>query len=149
MKITIQDTPSSGNKMSNGGSFRKPPQYGNGGRMQYMADGGMVEGPPHEQGGVAAVQEQTGEPIAEVEGGERIFSIEDTQMMEQSAAQIAQLAEQDPAGADEAAKQLGYAVVKMIMKQEQSQSQEQVVPGSGGAPAQGGDPMAQAANSFV
>ncbi len=148
MKITIQDTPSSGSKMSNGGSFKKP-SYAQGGRMQ-MADGGMVQGPPHEQGGVEAVQEETGEPIAEVEGGERIFSIEDTQMMEQAAAQIAQLAEQDPAGADEAAKQLGYAVVKMIMKQESNQAQEsQGVPGSGGQPTTTADPMAQAANSFV
>jgi len=39
--------------------------------------------------------------------------------MEQSARNIIQLAEQDQLQADEAAKQLGYRVAEMIMRQEQ------------------------------
>ena len=49
--------------------------------------------------------------------------------MEQAAAQIIQLAEQDQLQADEAAKQLGYQVTEMVMKQEQvNPSQEGAVP---------------------
>jgi hypothetical protein len=151
MKIAI--TIPTGEKLSNGGSFTKKPRkaaQSNDG-SQYLAEGGELEGPSHEQGGVPVVEEGTGEPMAEAEGGERIFSIEDTQMMEEAAAQIMELSQQDPNAADDAAKQLGYAVVEMLMRQEQNQQQQM---GAGGAPAQTGgapmdDMMAQAANQFV
>lgn len=123
-------------------------QFGYGGQLpQKFAQGGEVQGPPHEEGGVPVVDEATQEPMAEVEGGERIFSIEDTQMMEQAAQQIMELSQQDPQGADEAAKQLGYAVVEMLQKQ---MANQQEMMGQG-APAQGGegDILAQAANQFV
>ena len=101
--------------------------FADGGKMDY-AEGGVVAGPAHEQGGIEVVDQQNA-PVAEVEGGERIFSIEDTQAMEQAAAQIIQLAEQDQLQADEAAKQLGYQVTEMVMKQEQvNPSQEGAVP---------------------
>jgi hypothetical protein len=77
-----------------------------------------VQGPPHSQGGVEAV-DQTGEPVAEIEGEERIFSVEDTKAIEQEARNILQLADQDQFMADEAAKQLGYKVTEMIVRQEQ------------------------------
>lgn len=111
-----------------------------------MADGGVVDGPSHEQGGVD-VQDQSGEPVAEVEGGERIFSTEDTAMIEQTAMQILQLKEQNPQAADQMATELGYAIVEMVVKQEQAQQQQQGAPESGGGG--GADQMAQAANSFA
>ena len=99
-------------------SFKKKKAYKKGGMIEY-AEGGVVEGPSHEQGGVPAVDEQTGEQVAEIEGGERIFSTEDTAQLEQAAQQVLQLADQDQLQADEAAKQLGYRVTEMILKQEQ------------------------------
>ena len=105
-------------RMRNGGKLCNGGKMNNGGRVKKMQPGGTVEGPPHEQGGVPAVGPD-GAPVAEVEGGERIFSVEDTQMLEQAAMQIVQAAQQNPQQADEMAKQLGYAVVQMIVKQEQ------------------------------
>lgn len=101
-------------------------------------DGGTVSGPSHEQGGVPAVDEQTGEQVAEVEGGERIFSTEDTQAMEQVAMQVMELQQTNPTAADQLAKELGFMVVEMIMKQEQNQQMQNA--GIGG--------MDEAANSF-
>jgi len=98
-------------------SFKRK-KYKMGGAIEYQ-EGGEVQGPPHSQGGVPVTQEDTGEPIAEVEGGERIFSVEDTQMLEQAAKNVLQLADQDQFQADEAAKQLGYKITEMIVKQEQ------------------------------
>lgn len=88
--------------------------------------GGMVQGPPHEQGGVVTV-DPSGQPIAEVEGGERIFSVEDTQQMEQVAMQIMELQQTNPTAADQLAKELGYMVVEMIMRQEQNTQVEEAV----------------------
>ena len=111
--------------------------------VKKMQPGGVVDGPPHEAGGVDVVG-PSGAPVAEVEGGERIFSVEDTQMLEQAAMQVIQAAQQDPGQADEMAKQLGYAVVQMIAKQEQVNPSGpppgeptgagEVVPEGGGAP---------------
>ena len=94
-------------------SFRKSVK-----RPTKYQEGGEVQGPAHSQGGMPAVEEGTGEPVAEIEGGERIFSVEDTNEMEQAARNIIQLAEQDQLQADEAAKELGYRVAEMIMRQE-------------------------------
>lgn len=96
---------------------KQVPKLAAGGAIQKLQPGGMVQGPPHEMGGVPAVNEQQ-EPIAEVEGGERVFSVEDTQQLEQAAMQIMQTAQQDPASADQMAMQLGYTVVEMLLKQE-------------------------------
>jgi len=97
-------------------SFKRK-KYATGGKINYQ-EGGEVQGPPHSQGGVETV-DQTGEAVAEVEGGERIFSVEDTKAIEQEARNILQLADQDQFMADEAAKQLGYKVTEMIVRQEQ------------------------------
>ena len=83
--------------------------------------GGVVEGPAHEQGGVAAV-DQTGQQIAEVEGNERIFSVEDTQQIEQMALAIGQL---PAAEADKAARELGYSIVEMVGRQDVAQAQQE------------------------
>lgn len=113
-------------------------------RAPKYAEGGMVEGPPHEQGGVAAV-DGSGEQIAEVEGGERIFSTEDTQQMEQVAMQIMELQQSNPTAADQLARELGFMVVEMIMKQEQNQQMQEAGMGA----EQGMGEMDQAANSFA
>ena len=130
-------------KMRDGGKLCGGGKLNCGGRVKKMQPGGVVEGPPHEQGGVPAVA-PNGAPVAEVEGGERIFSVEDTQMLEQAAMQVVQAAQQNPQQADEMAKQLGYAVVQMIVKQEQVNPSGpppgeptgagEVVPAGGGAP---------------
>lgn len=86
--------------------------------VRSYADGGEVVGPSHAQGGVPVVDGNQ-QPVAEVEGGERIFSVEDTAAIEQAARNIIQLAQQDQMQADEAAKQLGYQVAEMLMRQEQ------------------------------
>lgn len=107
-------------------------------RTPTYAEGGMIEGPPHDQGGVPAVDEQTGQQVAEVEGGERIFSTEDTQQMEQIATQIMELQQSNPSAAEQLAKELGFMVVEMIMKQEQNQQMQEAGMGE----------MDEAANSF-
>lgn len=104
-------------------SFKIKP-YAYGGKVRSYQTGGMVEGPSHEEGGVPTV-DQTGAPIAEVEGGERIFSVEDTQQIEQMAAQIAEMQATDPASADRMATELGYMVVQMLFQQEQNTAMEQ------------------------
>lgn len=109
-------------------------------RFRQYAEGGVIEGPSHDQGGVPAVNEQTGEQVAEVEGGERIFSTEDTQQMEQIAMQVMELQQSNPTAADQLAKELGFMVVEMIMKQEQNQQMQE---------AGMGDQMDEAANSFA
>lgn len=94
-----------------------------------MAQGGEVEGPTHEQGGVPVQDNQTGEEVAEVEGqgigidgGERVFSNEDTEAMEQAAEQIIQMMESgQQQQAEDMAMRLGFAVVDMIAQQERNQ----------------------------
>jgi hypothetical protein len=89
-------------------------------RLPKRETGGMIEGPPHEQGGVPVVDQNTGEPMVEAEGGERIFSVEDTQQMEEIGRQIIELQQNNPTAADQLAKELGYMVVEMIVRQEQN-----------------------------
>lgn len=87
---------------------------------QPLAEGGLAQGPSHEEGGIAV--EQNGQPVAEIEGNERVFSKEDTAALEAAAEQIIQLQESgDTAGAEDMAKRLGFAVVNMIAAQEENQ----------------------------
>lgn len=110
---------------------------------------GKVEGPSHEEGGVPAVDAQTGEQVAEIEGEERIFSREDTAMMEEAAMQIIQSVQGgDQEAADDMAKRLGYAVVEMIAAQEQNAEAQ----AGSAAPAPEASPdmmAAEAANQFA
>lgn len=106
---------------------KKLPTYAVGGVLQQMQPGGVVEGPPHSQGGVPVVNAQA-KPIAEVEGGERIFSIEDTQQLEQMSMAIMEASQQDPASAEQMATELGYAVVQMLVGQEINNPSQQQVP---------------------
>lgn len=116
-------------------------------QVRKYAEGGVIEGPSHEEGGVPAVDAQSGAEVAEVEGGERIFSTQDTQAMEQVAGQIMEIQEKSPQKADQLAKELGYMIVEMMMKQEQNQALQDA--GMGGEQ----DPMAaqdaEMANSFA
>lgn len=133
----------------------KMPSYQQGGQMQSLQDGGMAMGPEHEQGGIDVVQEDTGEPVAEIEGGERVFSQEDTAMLEESAMAIVEAMDAgDQAAAEDLAMRLGFAVVNMIAAQEQNQgAQEQAMApeAAAGGPPAGGTPdemAAMAANEF-
>lgn len=87
--------------------------------------GGMVEGPSHEEGGVSAV-DGSGEQIAEVQGGERIFSDEDSQQIEAMAQEAMAMEQQNPEQAEAAFAQLGRFVAQSMV------AQEQVNPSQGG-----------------
>lgn len=146
MKGTVDDIL----KMAYGG---KTPGEGGGDKDDdaMLASGGKAEGPSHEEGGIDAV-DQSGQPVAEIEGGERVFSKEDTAALEQSAEQIIQLQESgDKAGAEDMAMRLGFAVVNMIAAQEKNQAdQEQQMSSRAqsapGAPSAG---EAEAMNQFT
>lgn len=92
--------------------------------FQMASEGMKVEGPSHEDGGVPAVSKD-GEQVAEVEGGERIFSVEDTQYLEREARRIVSLMQKDSQSANEAARQLGFKVVEMIIQQEKNQREQE------------------------
>lgn len=87
--------------------------------------GGKTKGPSHQEGGIEA---KVGDKaIAEVEGNERIFSQEDTAFIEQEVEKIKGYHETgDIPGADKCAMDLGYAVAKMITKQDMSESKEEM-----------------------
>ena len=90
----------------------------NGGKAD-LANGGKAIGPSHNEGGIDAV-DKSGDPVAEIEGGERVFSIEHTTEIEEKAAEISAFVEaEDNDTADELAIVLGYRVVEMIAEQEQ------------------------------
>jgi len=126
----------------------KMPAYGMGGQMQKLQDGGMAEGPLHSEGGIEVVEEDSQEPVAEIEGGERVFSREDTAMMEEAAMGIVEAMQSgDEKMAQEMAAQLGFAVVNMIAAQEQNQAaQEQEMMQQ---PSPDEMAVAQAANQFA
>lgn len=93
-----------------------------------FATGGVPSGPSHDEGGMSVVDNTTGEEKAEIEGGERIFSVEDTQAIEDMAMNILKLQQQgDEAQATELATQLGLSVVAMIGEQEQAQMEQEQV----------------------
>lgn len=82
------------------------------------AKGGLINGPSHNDGGVPAVNLEK-EQVAEVEGGERVFSIDDTNELEERAEEITKALENDDQDtADMLATRLGHRVVEMIAKQE-------------------------------
>lgn len=90
-----------------------------------MGDGGKVDGPSHEEGGVEA--QVNGKPVAEIEGQERIFSKEDTEYMEGEAQKIQKYMESgDVQGGDKCAKELGYRVAEMLTKQDMNQNRESI-----------------------
>lgn len=109
--------------------------YGGKAPDQKLAGGGMAEGPSHEEGGIDAVPKGGDEATAEIEGGERVFSKEDTSAMEQACMQITELQQSgDQAGAEDMAMRLGFAVCNMIEAQEKNQdAQEQQMAGRGAA----------------
>ena len=88
------------------------------------AVGGKVEGPSHESCGVPVVSKglpatepQTGAQY-EIEGGERVFSIDDTSEMERIAGMIAKAS---PQKKDELYNHLGKRVTEMIAAQDGSE----------------------------
>lgn len=87
--------------------------------------GGKTIGPAHEEGGIEA--KVGSKPIAEVEGDERIFSKEDTKFIEAEIEKMKAYNEEgDVAGADKCAMDLGYAVAKMVTKQDMRESNQMV-----------------------
>ncbi len=88
-----------------------------------LAMGGKTKGPSHKEGGIEA---KVGEkPVAEVEGGERVFSQDDTAFIEQEVEKIKGYMEtNDIPGADNCAKDLGYAVAKMVSKQDMNEMRD-------------------------
>ena len=88
-----------------------------GGNTDY-ADGGKAVGPSHNEGGIETL-DKSGDSVAEIEGGERVFSIEHTDEIEEKAAEISRFLEnEDEDTANELATVLGYRVVEMIAEQE-------------------------------
>lgn len=82
-----------------------------------VSKGAKLKGPSHNESGIEVRQGK--KPVAEVEGGERLFSQEDTEYMEAEAEKIRGFRESgDEEGANQAAMQLGYRIVEMIDKQE-------------------------------
>lgn len=79
------------------------------------APGGKVSGPSHNDGGVEAVNKE-GTPVAEIEGGERVFSIEDTKEIEERAMEIEK--EKDEDQKNIFAQALGHRIVEMLARQE-------------------------------
>lgn len=113
---------------------------------QPLQSGGMAEGPSHAQGGIDVMQEDTGEQVAEIEGGERVFSVEDTQVLEEAAVQIQQAMQSgDKATAEDLAMRLGFAVVNMLAAQEQNQMAQSA---EEGMPAANEQAAMEAANQF-
>lgn len=88
-----------------------------GGKTSY-AKGGKTIGPSHNEGGIETLDE-SGDAVAEIEGGERVFSVEHTQEIETKAEEISSfLKNEDDDTANELATVLGYRVVEMIAEQE-------------------------------
>lgn len=83
-----------------------------------LAKGGKVEGPSHSEGGIEAI-DQNGNSVAEIEGGERLFSVDDTEEIETRVSEISRaLAEDDQDLANQLATSLGHKVVEMVARQE-------------------------------
>lgn len=83
-----------------------------------MQDGGKAIGPSHNEGGIETVDKE-GTSVAEIEGDERIFSVEDTDEIETRVDEInIALSNDDQELADQSALLLGHRVVEMIARQE-------------------------------
>ena len=89
----------------------------NGGTVD-LTKGGETVGDAHNDGGVRAIDDE-GTQVAEIEDGERIFSVEHTQEIEEKADEISRTLENDDNDlANELAVVLGFRVVEMIAEQE-------------------------------
>ena len=83
-----------------------------------LTQGGEAVGDSHNDGGVKAVDRE-GTQVAEIEDGERIFSVDHTQEIEEKADEISRALENDDNDlANELAIVLGFRVVEMIAEQE-------------------------------
>ena len=83
-----------------------------------MLEGGKAVGPSHNEGGIETVDKE-GIPVAEIEGDERIFSVDDTEEIESRANEISiALSKDDQELADQSALSLGHRIVEMIARQE-------------------------------
>jgi hypothetical protein len=80
-------------------------------------DGGKIEGNTHNQGGVKV--NGAGQPEVEIEGGERLFSVEDTETIEGWVAKMN--ATEEIEEKNELALRLGHKVSKMVAAQDQRQ----------------------------
>ena len=110
-------------------------------KIKSYAPGGKVQGQSHAQGGVPAV-DPSGQQIAEIEGNERIFSVEDTQEIEEMALAINELPAQE---SDRAAMQLGYRIATMVGEQDTAQAQQEVDDATGAQQQASAQAQAQAA----
>jgi hypothetical protein len=99
------------------------PKYSNGGIVRNYSKGGVVEGMPHEMGGVPTFDKE-GNEIAEVEGGEQIFSVADTEMIQEIVSRILNARSQEEA--DKLAIQLGYFIVDANQRQQEAEMEEQM-----------------------
>lgn len=83
-----------------------------------MQDGGKAIGPSHNEGGIETI-DQEGTSVAEIEGDERIFSVDDTNEIEAMAEEISIALDNDNQElADQTAMVLGHRIVEMVAKQE-------------------------------
>lgn len=83
------------------------------------AKGGVISGPSHEEGGVQVFSK--GKHVAEVEGGERLFSVEDTNEIDRLVAEMAKRPSKKKAA------MLGKKVTSMVKKQEAADKQRQLM----------------------
>jgi len=97
-------------------------------KPSYQA-GGMLKGMPHEAGGQVLVDEQ-GNPMAEAEGGEIIFSVEVSSMIDEATnAYMQAKSEKDR---DALALEVGRMVLEERMAQMQNESEEAMMGGNMG-----------------
>ena len=89
----------------------------NGGSID-LTKGGEAIGDNHNDGGIKAV-DQEGTQVAEIEDGERIFSVKHTREIEEKADEISNALESGNDDlSNELAVVLGYRIVEMIAEQE-------------------------------
>ena len=83
-----------------------------------LQDGGIAKGPSHNEGGIEVVDQEEN-PVAEIEGDERIFSVDDTEEIETRVDEISTALDNDDQElADQSALLLGHRIVEMVAKQE-------------------------------
>lgn len=83
-----------------------------------IQEGGKVKGPSHAEGGIETV-DLNKETVAQVEGEERIFSVDDTKELEDRSSEIVRALDRDDQDlANEMAMSLGHRIVEMLARQE-------------------------------
>lgn len=103
-------------------------KYADGGNMMQAPAGvgGVPQGPTHEEGGMPVIDPNTGEPVAEIEGNERIFSREDTAMMDELGAAMLQAQQDgDEESFNQMATELGIFIFEAMIAQEEAQMKEE------------------------